>query len=119
MEIKKERKTIIYVDMNHVEDGTHLTKLEQEVREKLLTTRALDARIFWLDIKEGLKTLTKIQRECFVSNLIEGYSERNVAKRLRISQQVVHEHIEAAKEKMKSFLSDNYYDPRNNRLWTV
>jgi len=119
MEIKKERKTIIYVDMDHIEFGGNLTKLEERTREKLLTTRSLDACIFWLDIKEGLKTLTRMQRKCFVASLIEGYTECEISERLRISQPAVFEHIEMAKEKMKRFLSDNYYDPGNNRAGTV
>lgn len=108
MKVKKERKRIVYVDMDHVEFGSDLTVLEARTREKLLSTRQMDAHIFWLDIKEGLKTLTKRQRKCFEGVFIEGYSESEIAERLRISQQTVYDHLEAAKMKMKSFLGEDY-----------
>jgi DNA-directed RNA polymerase specialized sigma24 family protein len=100
----KERKRIIYVDMDHVEFGRQLTKLEARTREKLLTTRELDAHIFWLDIEEGLKGLTEMQRKCFIAKFIEGYTEREIAAGLHICRSVAHKHVEASREKMKIFL---------------
>lgn len=102
----KERKKIIYVDMDHVEFGAHLTRLEAQTREKILTTRELEAHVFWMDIEEGLKRLTAMQRKCFIAKFIEGYTEREIAKGLRINRSAVHEHITISREKMKIFLGE-------------
>ncbi len=106
------RKRIIYVDFQYIEKADELNKLQERVREGLLTTRERDAHIFWMDIAEGLKTLTRLQRICFVSHLIKGYREADIAERLGISQPTVHEHIEVAKEKMKYFLGEPYKTAR-------
>ena len=42
-----KRKKIYYMDLTAVENGTHLSRLEQLTHERLLTTRDWDARIFW------------------------------------------------------------------------
>jgi len=110
--IKRERKRIKYVDFDHVEFGTDLTVLEARTRERLLTTRQMDAFVFWLDIEEGLKTLTKRQRGCFKAYFIEGYGEDEIAEKTGLSQPVVHRHIETALMKMKCFLGRDYQNTR-------
>jgi len=106
MTVKRERKRIEYLDMDHVEFGTHLTVLEMRTREKLLTTRQLEAHVFWLDIEEGLKRLTTMQRKCFVAKFIEGYTEREISAGLHICRSVVHKYCETARAKMKNFLEE-------------
>ena len=112
MTINRERKRIFYVDFDYIENGTRLTKLEAQTREKLQTTRQMDAHIFWLDVEAGLQGLSKMERVCFSAVLIKGYSEREVAKMLCISQPAVHQYLRAAKEKMKYFLKRGYQNPR-------
>ncbi len=106
---KREHVEIICVDMERIERMEEISELESEIREKLLATRDRDAHIFWMDIEEGLKTLTKMQRTCFVAHLIEGYGESEIARKLNVSQPVVHRHIEASREKMKKFLIEGGY----------
>ncbi len=106
--MRRRRVELIFVDFKQIEFSRQISDLEDQIRESLLTTGNLETAIFWMDVEEGLRRVTKMQRACFVANLIEGYSERGVAKKLKIRQPVVHRHILAARRKMKYFLMDGY-----------
>lgn len=111
LEVKpiRTRKKIYYMDFDHVEIGEYLSKMEERTREALCTTRHMDAFLFSFDVEEGLKTLTKRQRDCFVANLMEGYGEDEIAEKLGVSQPMVNRHIENGRRKMKIFLIEGGY----------
>lgn len=106
-----KRKKIYYMDLTAVENGTHLSRLEQLTHERLLTTRDWDARIFWWDLEDALAALNEYQRDCFIANLIEGYTKQEIADRLRVSRQAVLKQICIARKKIKKFLSEGYETP--------
>lgn len=106
-----KRKKIYYMDLTAVENGTHLSHLEQLTHERLMTARDWDTLIFWLDIQAGLETLNDYQRDCFVSNLIEGYSKEEIAKRFKVSRQAVLKQIGMARKLLRNFLKDGYETP--------
>src|SRR3990167_5751803 len=108
---RRTRKKFYYMDFNHVEFGDRLNDLEVLTREMLLTRHGWDCMVFWLDLQEGLNTLLAVQRTCFVSKLIEGYTETEIASRLGISQAAVSQQLKKAKEKLKLFLADAYKNP--------
>ena len=76
-----------------------------------MTARDWDALIFWLDLEASLETLTDYQRDCFVSNLIEGYSKEDIARRLKVSRQAVLKQIQIARKKIRNFLREGYETP--------
>lgn len=106
-----KRKKLYYMDLTAVENGTHLSRLEQLTHERLMTSRDWDALIFWLDLEAALETLNEYQRTCFVANLIEGYSKQDIATRLRVTRQAVLKQICIARKKIKKFLSEGYETP--------
>ncbi len=107
----RTRKKFYYMNFNHVEFGDRLNDLELLTREMLLVRHGWDCMVFWFDLQEGLNTLLAIERTCFVSNLIEGYTETEIASRLGISQAAVSQQLKKAKEKLKLFLADAYKNP--------
>ncbi len=102
--MRRRRKALILVDFQHIENGRNLSKIELAVREKIITKRDWEKLFFWMDMKEALKTLTEKQRSCFSLRHIEGYSETEIAKMLRLDQSTVSQHIAYAIEKLKIFL---------------
>ncbi len=100
----RTRKKIFYMNFEHIEFGDQLNDLELLTREKLLTRHVWERMVFWLDLEEALKTLTKKQQRCFSLRHIEGYSETEIAKMLRLDQSTVSQHIVYAIEKVKIFL---------------
>ena len=93
-----------YVDMNRIEQNKEsLSDLELEVRSNI-SHDPREAIYSNLDLEEALKTLSKRQRECFKLVVEDGYTEREAAKFLGISNIAVHKHIGHAKEKLKKIL---------------
>ena len=107
----KRRKKILYLDFHHVECGRHLNDLELLTREMLLSRNGWDCMAFWLDLEEALKTLTSIQRECFVLSFIEGYTAREIGVRRGSTHAAVVKHVQAAARKIRLFLRDGYQNP--------
>ncbi len=108
---KRTRKKFYYMDFNHVEFGDQLNDLELLTREKLLTRHVWERMVFWLDLEEALKTLTRYQRECFVLNFIEGYTDREIAALRGSAHSTVCRHITAAVKKIRNFMEDGYQKP--------
>lgn len=106
-----KRKKVYYMDLTAVENGTHLSCLEQLTHERLMSSRDWNAFIFWLDFEAALETLSDYQRTCFVANLIEGYSKQDIAKHLRVTRQAVLKQIKGARKKIKKFLAEGYETP--------
>ena len=90
--------------MNRIEQNKEsLSDLELEVRSNI-SHDPREAIYSNLDLEEALKTLSKRQRECFKLVVEDGYTEREAAKFLGISNIAVHKHIGHAKEKLKKIL---------------
>jgi RNA polymerase sigma factor (sigma-70 family) len=93
-----------YVDMNRIEQNKEsLSDLELEVRSNI-SHDPREAIYSNLDLEEALKTLSKRQRECFELVIEDGYTEREAAQLLGISNDSLHVYIKRAKEKLKIFL---------------
>ena len=105
------RKQIYYMDLDAIEYGSNLTPLEQIAHEQLLTTRDWDSLFFWMDIGFSLAVLSNYEGHCFVLNLIEGYTEEEIARRLNVSHQMVSIKIKKAKIKIRNFLKEGYKAP--------
>ncbi len=65
-----------------------------------------DASSFWnFGVEEkdiDLDRLTERQRQCFVMRYTDGMTQKEIGKKLGITQQVVGQHIEYAKKKLKN-----------------
>lgn len=109
--MKKGRKKLIYMDLSSVEHGTHLTKLEQLTRERMATLVDWDKLIFWLDLDASLACLNDYERDCFVANLLEGYTKKEISRRYRVTPQAILKQIKKAKRKIKEFLKEGYETP--------
>jgi len=75
------RKKIYYMDLDAVEYGSNLSSLEQLARE----------------------------RHCFVLSLIEGYTEVEIALKLRVSHKAISLQITKARKKITKFLKEGGY----------
>ncbi len=102
------RKKIYYMDMAAVEYGMNLSRLEQLAHERLMTTRDWDSLFFWMDIELGLRLLSDYESHCFVLNLIQGYTSKEIGLRLKVSRQSVEKQIKKAKRKIRTFLEEDY-----------
>ncbi len=93
-----------YFDLEKIEqDKEMLCDSEMEVRNNISHDPREDIYNN-LDLAEALKTLSKRQRECFELVVKDGYTEREAAKLLGISNDSLHVYIKRAKEKLKIFL---------------
>ncbi len=109
--MKKGRKKLIYMDLSVVEQGTYLSKFEQLTRERMASLVDWDKLIFWLDLDASLESLTDYERDCFVSNLLEGYTKKEISKKYRVTPQAILKQIKKAKRKIKDFLKEGYETP--------
>jgi len=105
------RKKVYYMDLTFVENGCHLNPFQQLARNRLMTTHDWDNAIFWLDLQDALEVLNDYQRDCFVSNLIEGYTKQEISDRLGVSRQAVLKQVRIARNKIRNFLSEGYETP--------
>lgn len=85
------------------QDKEPLTDSEMEVRSNL-SRDPRESLYAKLALEEAMKSLSKRQRECFKLVIEDGYTEREAAGLLGISNVAVHKHIEHAKEKVKKVL---------------
>ena len=98
------RKRVRYFDLEKIEqDKEALSNSEMDVRNNI-SHDPREAIYNNLDLEEALKTLTKKQKECFELVVEDGYTECEVAEKLGISHQAVHELIGKAKGKIRNFL---------------
>lgn len=109
--MKKGRKKLIYMDLSAVEQGTHLSKFEQLTRERMASLADWDKLIFWLDLDASLECLNDYERDCFVANLLEGYTKKEISKKYRVTPQAILKQIKKAKRKIKEFLKEGYETP--------
>ncbi len=107
----KQRKKILYMDFVFVEEGDNLSQLEQLTRERFCISRDWDRLIFWMDIKSALELLSEHESHCFILNFVDGYSEIEIAKRLKIAQQTVSKKIKKAKRVIRNYLKEGYNAP--------
>ena len=99
------------MDLSAVENAEKLSPIEHITRERLLTTRDWDRLIFWMDIESALGLLSNYESHCFVLNLIEGYTEVEIATLLKITHQTVSKKIKKAKIKIRNYLKEGYKAP--------
>jgi RNA polymerase sigma factor (sigma-70 family) len=62
--------------------------------------------------------LTERQEKCIIMHYVDGMSERDIGKRLSISQPTVHEHLEVGREKIwkeLKHLAGDYYVNRERK----
>ena len=107
----KQRKKIYYMDLSAVENNEILSPIEHITRERLLTTRDWDRFIFWMDFEAALELLSNHENHCFVLSFIEGYTEEEIAIRLKIAHQTVSKKIKKAKMKIRNYLKEGYNAP--------
>lgn len=64
-----------------------------------------------LDLDASLECLNDYERDCFVANLLEGYTKKEISQKYRVTPQAILKQIKKAKRKIKQFLKEGYETP--------
>ena len=97
------------MDLLAIENGECHTHLQHLTREALYATSSWERLIFWMDMELALELLTDYERHCFVLSLVEGYTEVEIALRLRVSHKAISLQITKARKKITKFLQEGGY----------
>ncbi len=105
------RKKIYYMDLLAIENGECHTRIQHLVKEAICTTKDWDRLIFWMDIELALALLNHYERRSFVLNFIEGFTEKEIARRHKVTQQAVSKQLKKARKIIRNFLKEAYGTP--------
>lgn len=87
---------------NRVRKNVAKEKLFTDMRHFNPTVTPQTATI--IDLKEAIEALPSEVQECFVGNVVEGYSQREMARRVGVSKITVYRRLKIAKTKLRDAL---------------
>ena len=87
-----------------IEDDT--TQAEPEMAVAPQVTGKLDRAVFWEQIENAMKTLSRLEREIFMLRFFDHLSIKEITSTLKKNESTVKTHLYRALRKLKTGLSD-------------
>ena len=101
----RQKEKTYAVDFSLIEKSQFLNAFQLEVGKKIVHDKFLEETA-WIDLEDLIqKHLSERQREA-VQLLLQGYSQRKIASRMKISHQTVTRLIKKATRKLKYFFME-------------